>query len=75
MSEEPKPESPTPAEVAALERLVEHYHNVAAHVAAAQIVDAHRAHLVWCFTKGFLIAVVGIPALMLLLLLFLARAG
>ncbi len=81
---ESKPE-PAPAEVAAiereiaaiaaLERLVEHYHHVAAHVAAGQALDAHRMHLAWCGIKGFLIAVVGIPALMLLLLLFLARAG
>ncbi len=84
MSDSKEPE-PTPAEVAALEReiaaiaalerLVEHYHHVAAHVAAGQVLDAQRAHLVWCGIKGFLIAVVGIPALMLLLLLALASVG
>ncbi len=71
MSEESKPESPTPAEGAAIERLVEHYHQVAAGVAAAQIVDAHRMHLVWCFTKGFLAAVVGVPLALALLALLL----
>ncbi len=74
-SKEPEKPEPTPVEVAALERLAEHYRHVAAGVAAAQLVDAHRVHLVWCFTKGFLIAVVGIPALMLLLLLFLSSVG
>lgn len=74
MSDSKGPE-PTPAEVAALERLVEHYRHIAAHVAAGQIVDAQRARLAWCGLWGFLIAVVGIPALMLLLLLLLAGVG
>ncbi len=61
---------PTAAEIAALERELEYRQQVAVRVAAGQILDQHRAHLVVHFFKGLLIgAAVAVAFLLMLLVL------